>query len=810
MTASVGCAGVIFSTLCHGGTLYMALPADVIHVAAKCTTLVVTPSLLASLEPSPEFDGVLSIYMGGEAPTPALIKAWTSPTRKVYNCYGPTECTTAVSSAEVTPDGPIVLGNVVSGVELVLLDENLQHEVDEGEICIRGPCLAVGYLNNDTLTKQKFFYRHGVRHYRTGDLARRSHYGLHFVARVDRMVKNRGFLINLEAEVEPALCSFPDVQRAAAFQWEKKLAAFVTPADVSIKDLRQHLTQHYEAFIIPDVLLPIGEFPLTSNGKIDTKTLHCLASEAMAKALVDSENTRAEPSRALTTVLEAFSIAFDRPVSQISPSTSFRALGGNSLTAVKLISRLRRQQLGLDLSKLLNLDTPAAIAQVTVALESDGHTTHSIEGLHPSVAPFTPHQADMFRETAEDSPSNIIFYSLTRDILTKGLDARKLRAAWDIIFDRHAIYRTTFDLENQIQTVHAKPQVDWQEFQASDEAELLAISKREREILWSSLRSQDGSQSVQKPYFFVIEVPGSKVQMNWAVHHVYTDAWSFGILLAELEQIIEGKAAEMVPAPSFTEIANYIAAEGPRRKAEIAMFWRDYANPWSQLKHINIPKPESPSSEPWDTWESDIAMNRSLLDGFAQRNMVSAATVIYTTWALVLAAFTQSNTVGMKVSVSGRNLGHPAADRVVGSLNGRCPLIVELDGEATIADTMISLQSIFLRANELQWTYPAFRRHVSDVQPNSTYWFDSQVVVLLDVPVDPSQWAIFEVQKPTAPIWLGVVQKGSALNIRLRYDGSLYSRSGIEKLSKTLVQVLVKLVESPDGANIRNVAGGLI
>lgn len=101
-----GCAGLIFSTICHGGTLAMATPSDVIDVAGTCTTLVVTPSILASLTPTPQFDRVTGIYMGGEAPSDILVQRWTTPTRKVYNCYGPTECTTAVSSTVCSDHSP--------------------------------------------------------------------------------------------------------------------------------------------------------------------------------------------------------------------------------------------------------------------------------------------------------------------------------------------------------------------------------------------------------------------------------------------------------------------------------------------------------------------------------------------------------------------------------------------------------------------------------------------------------------------------------------------------------------------------------
>lgn len=138
------------------------------------------------------------------------------PAQHVFNCYGPTECTTAISSVEMHPETPITLGGLIPGVEIVLLDENLE-EVELGEICIRGPCLAVGYLNNEDLTRKKFITWKGQRHYRTGDLAKRIPTGLAFVGRINLQVKNRGFLINLETEVVPALLSYPRVHSAAEF-----------------------------------------------------------------------------------------------------------------------------------------------------------------------------------------------------------------------------------------------------------------------------------------------------------------------------------------------------------------------------------------------------------------------------------------------------------------------------------------------------------------------------------------------------------------------------------------------------------------
>lgn len=748
--------------------------------------------MLASLEPTPEFDRVHSIYMGGEAPTEALVRLWTSLTRRVYNCYGPTECTTAVSTVEIKPGGPIVLGHLVSEVEIVLLDENLEREVQRGEICIRGPCLAVGYLNMEALTQEKFFFRDGTRHYRTGDLARRDDDGLHFVARVDRIVKNRGFLINLEAEVEPALRSFIGVQKAAAFLLQKQLVAFVTPSEVSVEILREHLAQKFDAFIIPDLMFAIDDFPLTSNGKVDTKALQAMAKDRVDSGLRSHQGIGSDTFPALEIVLEAFAAIFDRSVSQIPSTASFRTLGGNSLTAVKLQSYLRRKNLSLTLSKIFELDTAAAIARAAVSADRIA-STDAIS----STTPLTPHQLELLMETEISPSSNYNFYCLTRNFARSSINAERLRKAWEVIFTRHAIYRTRFDLDAKTQTVHSVIDVDWREFTALDYGNMEAVSRREREVLWTTLRTQKSPTPVLKPHFWIVEIPGEAVQMNWLVHHLYTDAWSFTILLEELELIINGNAAALPPAPSYDVVAQHLNKQARRHATAIRNFWSTYAEPWTKLRPVQLLAPRKPSAQPWDKWESDIPLKVDSLGMFAQQHGVSSATVIYTAWALVLTDYTDSDTVGMKISVSGRNIDHPAAERVVGSLNGRCPLLIQTRKDSTIGETLRSLQSTFLRANDYQWTYPELKSHVAQVFGDEAYWFDSQVVVLLDMPVDTTHWGIFEVQKPTAPIWLGVIQKEGVFNMRLRYDGSRYAQTSVEGMGRRFADMLIQLVSSP-------------
>ena len=775
----------------------MATPSDVIDVAGTCTTLIVTPSILASLEPTPKFDQIRSIYMGGEAPTETLVRAWTTSTRKVYNAYGPTECTTAVSTVEMVPGRPIVLGNVVSDVELVLLDEDLEREVQQGEICIRGPCLAAGYLNNEALTQEKFFMRNGIRHYRTGDLARRDADGLHFVARVDRIVKNRGFLINLEAEVEPALRSGPGVKQAAAcVSRQKQLLGFVTPEDVRPKELQDYLKETNDAFIVPDLVFAMDKFPLSSNGKVDFRALRALAEAREAEDAETDEASTLEQDPNVREVMDAFAAVFDRPGLHITPRTSFRALGGNSLIAIRLIAQLRHRKLNISITKIFEMGTIASIAQALTIFEPDQYSVPEEAKGDVRSAPLTPSQAALVRGTMADPSSNYVFYSLTRSLGSNdGLSTRKLRDALKTVLKRHEIYRMTFDLATYTQTLHDESLFNWHETIVSTSEALKELSENTRQTMRDKLSSHPSITEIPLPHFWVFEVPGQQIRIDWALHHVYTDAWSLGIMLDELRCLLNGRESELQSPQGFLSMARYLNMQLKQQENDISAFWKNISRPWPQLRQIQLPAPDSPQAELCGTYEANISVEKTALESFAARNSVSSATVFYTVWALVLEEYTASRTIGMQASVSGRNLDYPSADRIVGSLIGRCPLIVELGTDAsTVKETLSSVQSAFTRVHEMQWTYPEMEKYVP--QGTSAYSLDSFILILLDMPVDPGQWEIFEFQKLQCPIWLGIAEKNGVLNVRLRHDVQKYATSAVHTMAEAFITGLERLVES--------------
>lgn len=189
----------------------------------------------------------------------------------------------------------------------------------------------------------------------------------------------------------------------------KQLVGFVTPADVDVAQLREHLVVSCDVFVVQDLLFAVHGFPLPANGKVDAKALLSpMPSTAATSVETSSSLTK---SLAWRSLVEGFAAVFAQPTSQINAASSFSALGGNSLAAVKLMSRLRHEDFRLPRPKIFELDTVAAMAGFLI--QSQSSKEEEEEG-DSSSAPLTTHQMELLRQTQAHPDANYIFYSLTR------------------------------------------------------------------------------------------------------------------------------------------------------------------------------------------------------------------------------------------------------------------------------------------------------------------------------------------------------------------------------------------------------------
>jgi amino acid adenylation domain-containing protein len=298
-------------------------------------------------------DPNLKVLVGGEALSADLARQLATRSGSVWNMYGPTETTiwSSVYRVEGNDEKLVPIGKPIANTTFYILDNDRQRvaEGSEGELYIGGEGLARGYFERDDLTAEKFIAdpfdpETGARLYRTGDLARaRSDGNLEFLGRIDHQVKIRGFRIEL-GEIEAVLEQHPAVRQAVVIAREdtpddKRLVAyFVSDSASPAKphELRNHAGKQLPDYMLPGVFVNVARFPLTPNGKVDRKALP-------APTASDFDNTgeyiapRDPVERKLLHLWEEV-----LGVSPISVTANFFELGGRSLMAARLFTKILR------------------------------------------------------------------------------------------------------------------------------------------------------------------------------------------------------------------------------------------------------------------------------------------------------------------------------------------------------------------------------------------------------------------------------------------------------------------------------------
>jgi amino acid adenylation domain-containing protein len=315
----------------------------------------------------------LKILVGGEKVSRETADLLLERGQAVWNCYGPTETTVWSTICRLEKDAqPVSIGRPLGNTTLYVLDANrrLLPIGAAGELYIGGEGVARGYLRRPELTAERFIATSfgAGRLYKTGDIVRYGHDGrLEILGRNDAQVKIRGFRIEL-GDVEAALSACPGVKSAAAVvrvddAGESVLAGyFVADGAVRVADVRRSMTSRLPAYMVPTFLVPMKEFPFTSNGKIDRKALPAPQSTIVEKKPM-SVVSMPSVDALETTLIEIWeSILGVRP---IRPSDNFFDLGGQSVMAARIFVRME-SVLGkaLPLATLFQAPTVEKLAEV--------------------------------------------------------------------------------------------------------------------------------------------------------------------------------------------------------------------------------------------------------------------------------------------------------------------------------------------------------------------------------------------------------------------------------------------------------------
>ncbi len=325
--------------------------------AEQVTVLHLVPSLLRAMLDEPECvarcASLTKVLCGGEALPPELVARYQRHfDARLGNYYGPAEAAIDVAAwhaASRAHRGPVPIGRPGNGTALYVLDGGLRLVPAGvvGELYVGGPQVARGYAGRPGLTGERFVADvvagGGARMYRTGDLVRwRSGGVLEFLGRADDQVKIRGYRIEV-GEVEAVLSGLAGVAQAVVVadrdgSGAGRLVAYVVAGGggpVSMAQLRLRLARVLPGYMVPAVFVAVDELPLGPTGKLDRRALP-VPEAGRSQQAAEYREPGSATERALAGIW-AEVLGVDR----VGADDDFFALGGHSLTAMRLASVLR-------------------------------------------------------------------------------------------------------------------------------------------------------------------------------------------------------------------------------------------------------------------------------------------------------------------------------------------------------------------------------------------------------------------------------------------------------------------------------------
>lgn len=332
--------------------------------------------------------------VGGEILPAQLANQLTHKVSSLWNMYGPTETTVWSSIAPVNnaANNKITIGKPIANTEIYVItpDHQLCAIGQTGEIAIAGDGVSSGYYNQPELTQSRFITLKTTaadkRVYLTGDLGRMIVNGeLQCLGRNDDQVKLRGFRIEL-TEIEAVMQRLPNIKQAAAVLHHHTTGTTLVgyycttlPAQQDDEQpLLLALRRQFPAYMVPERVINLPQLPLTPSGKIDRKTLAALTINNQRKNRVEATT---DLQRQLIELWGNLTNQTD-----IGITDNFFSLGGDSISAVKIVRFLREQ--GYDMNnKLLFIHqtieelTTHLPALLTSSTETEIVTEKHIDGI---------------------------------------------------------------------------------------------------------------------------------------------------------------------------------------------------------------------------------------------------------------------------------------------------------------------------------------------------------------------------------------------------------------------------------------------
>lgn len=695
----------------------------------------------------------------------------------LVNAYGPTECSVvATTSVKVDQQGVVRdtdssnIGPSVGGRVWIVDPQDVNRLAPVGavgELVVEGRLVARGYLNNEEQTRRAFIdapkWMHKLKLetsdasgsaperklYRTGDLVRYNADGsILYMARKDTQVKVNGRRIEL-GEIEfHCKAGFPEGTNVAVEVVTPSdtttsatiLAVFFTAptegatiGDFNLLPLDDHLTgfsrameksaaHHLPGYMMPQVFFPVTAMPWTTAGKLDRRRLR-QAAESLSRDCFGKYKlpaaTKEATARDVATDMEKtlqglWEAVLGLAAGSVRATDSFFRVGGDSLTAMRLVGAARARRIALSVLDIFEKPVLAEMAASCgeadgLALLGDadpklfellGCSPRDTEALLREVEaqcllpreeiqdayPCSPLQEGFVALASSQAGAYVSVNTLELD---ERIDLAKFKAAWQKVVDdtdtlRTRIVHTT--TTGFVQAVAARSEMEWYV-----EPTLECALEEGRRI-----GSQSGGALTR---YAIVEGDQGKARLFvWAIHHALYDGWSLPRLVRQVQDVyndlVAGKPAESCAAPSYAGFIRHLKA---RDTAASEQYWKRRLQGVSAVTHF----PQLPAAR--ETARFQMARHQVPLRRRDLQVDATLPSVVRAAWAVVLSAYTSTDDVVFGETLAGRNIDLTGVGDMTGPTITTVPTRVQTTRNTLVRD--------FLRSVHLQATNVVPHQH---------------------------------------------------------------------------------------------------
>jgi len=715
----------IFGSLLHGAELVIVPDAvrkdpRVLFELLRDTgtrVLSLTPSAFRQLLLNPAFAGsdtelaLRTIVFSGEAVVAEDLQAWRSAHPDgplLLNTYAITETggQVAVRSYAESAGEAGNVGRPLSDTPVIIVDEQL-NPVDAGapgELCVGGPGVARGYLNQPELTAERFTVLSGHgRVYRTGDQARLTPTGeLEFLGRKDAQVKVRGYRIEL-GEIETAIRELPGISETAVLLRhdpgsEPRLVAYLVGENINVSELREHIGSRLPEYMLPAAFVTLDALPLNPNGKLDRQALPAPGGDRPQLA-----GDYAAPEDTLQSALaDIWSDTLN--VRPVGIDDNFFELGGDSILALKLTSALRETlNEYVFISALLDAPTIRELAawlrtehaEAVAALESGETRSGGFSDTLPQALPDHEHLHDVFPLTdiqqayfvgrGSDFALGGVATHLYIEVDTQNLDMPRFAAAWQKVIDRHEMLRAIVLPDGTQQILQDLPpyEIPVSDFRDQNEAVTTEGLQTVRDHLSHQVIPSD-----RWPLFelAVSHFGDNRSRLHISLDCLITDARSFQIMSNELVTFYNEPDAEL-PLP-LINFRDYVIAE---HELNDSAFYKRALEYWVSKLDTMPGMPQLPLAvEPelltdHKFKQRSFQLDKTAWEAFQKRANQAGITptaALLQCFGETLAAWSRSPQLTLNLTLFNRMPLHPDIDDVVGDFTS----LILLGVDATNGD----------------------------------------------------------------------------------------------------------------------------